>query len=143
MSIRLYRAWAVEHARAWGWTASISRSLRWASGFWRWPASRAHSRQTDTDRLGDLGKDDRALMVEPHVTNGRVKIAQIRLRQADGCFTARCLNHLLSQTTGFRIFDKQAAKRADDLVDCLVYATLRCLGDGRAGRWDKLKKRAA
>lgn len=88
-----------------------------------------------------LGKDDRALMVEPHVTNGRVKIARSAYDKRM-MFHGALFNHLLSQTTGFRIFDKQAGKRADDLVDCLIYATIRCLGDGRAGRWDKLKRAA-
>jgi hypothetical protein len=46
----------------------------------------------------------------------------------------------LAQVSGFRLFDKQASKRADDLADAFMYAVLRCLGDGRAGRWDRLMR---
>jgi hypothetical protein len=46
----------------------------------------------------------------------------------------------VAQLTGFRLFDRKAGKRADDLSDAAVYAVLRCLGDGRAGRWEKLKR---
>jgi hypothetical protein len=52
-------------------------------------------------------------------------------------------NHAVAQIVGFKIFDKKSSKRADDLADCFMYAVLRCLGDGRAGRWDRLKKAAA
>jgi hypothetical protein len=48
-------------------------------------------------------------------------------------------NHALAQITGFRTFDKKAAKRADDLCDAFVYAALRCLGDGRERQWDRLR----
>ena len=51
-------------------------------------------------------------------------------------------NHLVAQLTGFRLFDLKTGKRADDLSDAAIYAVLRCLGDGRAGRWDRLKRLA-
>ncbi len=85
------------------------------------------------------GKDQRALMIEPHVGAGRVKFAKTaytKQMEYKGAF----YNHALSQITGFRLFDRKAAKRADDLADAFMYAVLRCLGDGRAGRWDRLKK---
>jgi hypothetical protein len=43
-------------------------------------------------------------------------------------------NHPLGQITGFRVFDRQASKRADDLADAFMYAVLRCLAT--AGRVD-------
>jgi hypothetical protein len=64
-----------------------------------------------------------------------------QVRQANDV-SPRVFNHLLSQTTGFRTFDKDGDKRADGLVACLVYATLGGPGDGRAGHWDKLKRAA-
>ena len=50
-------------------------------------------------------------------------------------------NHALAQITQFRAFDKKATKRADDLADAFMYAVLRCLGDGRARRWDNTNTR--
>jgi hypothetical protein len=67
------------------------------------------------------------------------KIRQACLRQAHGV-PQRGLYHALAQVSGFRLFDKQASKRADDLADAFMYAVLRCLGDGRAGRWDRLMR---
>jgi hypothetical protein len=49
-------------------------------------------------------------------------------------------NHAVPQITNFRVFDKQAAKRPDDIANSFTYAVLRCLGDGRTGRWDRLKR---
>jgi len=37
-------------------------------------------------------------------------------------------NHLISQVTGFRIGDPDAAKRADDLADCYMYGLIIGLG---------------
>ena len=87
----------------------------------------------------EWGKDGRALAVEPHVTNGRVRFARSAYdKRMD--YRGAAYNHALAQITSFRAFDKKASKRADDLVDCFVYAVLRCLGDGRARRWEKIKR---
>ena len=85
------------------------------------------------------GKDQRALMIEPHVSAGRVKFARTAyLKQME--YKGALFNHAVSQITGFRLFDRKASKRADDVADAFMYAVLRCLGDGRANRWDKLKR---
>ena len=89
----------------------------------------------------ELGKDGRALMAEPHILGGRVKLAKTAYDKRME-FKGAVHNHLVAQLTGFRLFDRKAGKRADDLCDAAVYAVLRCLGDGRAGRWDRLKKLA-
>jgi hypothetical protein len=87
----------------------------------------------------EWGKDGRALAVEPHVTRGRVKFARSAFdKRMD--YRGAVYNHALAQITGFRVFDRQAGRRADDLADAFMYAVLRCLGDGRAGRWDRLKR---
>ena len=87
----------------------------------------------------ELGKDGRALMVEPHVSAGRVKLSRTAYgKQME--YRGAVHNHLVAQVVGFRAFDKKAGKRADDLSDGFVYAVLRCLGDGRARRWDNLKR---
>ena len=36
-------------------------------------------------------------------------------------FKGSTRNHLITQVTGFRIGDKDAHSRADDLLDCMVY----------------------
>ena len=74
-------------------------------------------------------------MIEPR-TAGRVKFAKTAyVKQME--YKARSFNHAVSQITGFRLFDKQSAKRADDLSDCAMYAVLLRVGDGRARRQDK------
>jgi hypothetical protein len=87
----------------------------------------------------ELGKDGRALMAAPHILGGRVKLAKTAYDKRME-FKGAVHNHLVAQLTGFRLFDRKASKRADDLSDAAIYAVLRCLGDGRAGRWDRLKR---
>jgi hypothetical protein len=87
----------------------------------------------------ELGKDGRALMAEPHILGGRVKLAKTAYDKRME-FKGAVHNHLVAQLTGFRLFDRKASKRADDLSDAAIYAVLRCLGDGRTGRWDRLRK---
>ena len=86
------------------------------------------------------GKDQRALMIEPHVSAGRVKFARTAYaKQME--FKGAVYNHALSQITGFRLFDRKASKRADDLADAFMYAVLtlpgrrpsRSLGQAEAG----------
>jgi hypothetical protein len=70
------------------------------------------------------GKDLRALAAERFINGGMVKLtapACDRISRLKG--VAR--NHLLAQVAGFRVNDKEAWKRSDDLTDALVYAALR------------------
>jgi hypothetical protein len=90
----------------------------------------------------ELGKDGRALMAEPHIREGRVKLAKAAYDKRME-FKGAVHNHLVSQLTGFRLFDRKSGKRADDLCDAAIYAVLRCLGDGRTGRWDRLRRAAS
>lgn len=79
-------------------------------------------------RLTALGKDERALSVSGYHYRGEVKIA----RQAYDkvfMFKGATRNHLISQVTSFRIGDKDAAKRADDLLDAYCYGIALALGD--------------
>jgi hypothetical protein len=74
-------------------------------------------------KLVARGKDLRALAAERFINGGQVRLTQAacdRISRLKG--VAR--NHLLAQTAGFRVADKDAWKRSDDLVDALVYATL-------------------
>jgi hypothetical protein len=83
-----------------------------------------------------LGKDNRALAAEPHVTAGLVKIAK---RTNYRGVTA---NHLVRQVTGFKTFDKDSYRREDDLLDAAVYSILLSLGDGLKSRWASFGKAA-
>jgi hypothetical protein len=69
------------------------------------------------------GKDLRALAAERFINGGQVRLteaARDRVSKLKGVSR----NHLLAQTAGFRIADRDAWKRADDLVDALVYGVL-------------------
>jgi hypothetical protein len=74
-------------------------------------------------RLVARGKDLRALAAERFVNGGQVKLMQAavdRVSRLKGVGR----NHLLAQCAGFRIADRDAWKRSDDLVDALVYSVL-------------------
>jgi hypothetical protein len=86
-----------------------------------------------------MGKDARALMVEPHSTGGRLKIGKSAFAKRTS-YRGAVANHLVRQVTGFRAFDKDAYKREDDLFDAAVYSVLVSLGDGTEMRWSKLKR---
>jgi hypothetical protein len=88
-----------------------------------------------------LGKDGRALAVEPHATKGRLKIGRTALDKRMN-YRGVVANHLVRQVTGFRAFDKDSHKREDDLFDAAMYAALVSIGDGVAMRWSKLKRQA-
>jgi hypothetical protein len=86
-----------------------------------------------------LGKDGRALAVEPHTTDGRVKLSRSALDKRTN-YRGVVANHLVRQVTGFRAFDKDAYRREDDLFDAAMYAVLVSLGDGTEARWSELKR---
>jgi hypothetical protein len=88
-----------------------------------------------------LGKDGRALAVEPHATQGRLKIGRTALDKRMS-YRGVAANHLLRQITGFRAFDKDASRREDDLFDAAMYAALTAIGNGTEARWSRLKRRA-
>jgi hypothetical protein len=74
------------------------------------------------------GKDLRALSVEKYINGGQVRLT------APACEKVSKLkgiarNHLLAQVAGFHIADKEAWRRADDLVDALVYAVIKAYAD--------------
>jgi len=79
-------------------------------------------------KLTQKGKDERALIAGGPAFRGDCKISQ-------PCFDktmewrGRTLNHLLQQVTGFRIGDKDAYKRADDLLDTACYSIITACTD--------------
>lgn len=78
--------------------------------------------------LTSAGKDARAINASGPVHRGEVKISERAMRK-DATFKDTTMNHFVSQVTGFRIGDKMAATRADDLLDCFVYMIAVSLGD--------------
>jgi hypothetical protein len=69
------------------------------------------------------GKDLRALAAERFINGGRVRLTAQAANKVSKLKGVQ-RNHLLAQTAGFHIADKDAWKRSDDLVDALVYAAL-------------------
>lgn len=87
-----------------------------------WPAQGIDS------KLTSVGKDERAISVSGYVYRKMVKIGQDAFDRVV-TYKGTTRNHLISQVTGFRIGDKDAAKRADDLLDGFTYGTALALGD--------------
>lgn len=71
-------------------------------------------------QLTAFGKDERAISVSGIFHQGQVKISQYAFDKVIN-FKGATRNHLLTEVTTFRIGDKEAYKRADDLLDCFTY----------------------
>lgn len=78
--------------------------------------------------LTSVGKDERAISVSGYFHQEKVKISQFAFDKVV-TFKGVTRNHLLSQVTSFRIGDKDAYKRADDLLDTFVYGIAVGVGD--------------
>jgi hypothetical protein len=81
----------------------------------------------DTE-LTAKGKDERAIAVSGFHHEGLCKISQVAYDRTV-MWHEQEMNHFLSQVTGFRIGDKEGAKRADDLVDTYMYGLSIGLGN--------------
>jgi len=77
-----------------------------------------------------LGKDGRAINAGDAVHQGLVKFSDVAFHQHMP-FKEDDMNHMWQQVTGFRIGDKNAATRSDDLLDTFCYAVAITLGDSR------------
>ncbi len=69
------------------------------------------------------GKDIRALGCEPLINGGQVRLIKDAYERASTLKGQR-LNHLTAQLSSFRVGDKLAAKRPDDLLDCVTYGCI-------------------
>lgn len=87
-----------------------------------WPAHAIES------GLTALGKDERAISVSGYVYRGMCKISRFAYDKTT-TYKETTRNHLLGQVVGFRVGDKDAAKRADDLADCFMYGLAIALGN--------------
>lgn len=79
-------------------------------------------------RLTALGKDERALSISGYHYRGECKISR-EAYDKTVTFKGATRNHLVSQVTSYRIGDKDAARRADDLADTYSYGISIALGD--------------
>lgn len=87
-----------------------------------WPA---HGIKTE---LTAKGKDGRALNAVGYVHRGWIKLSQHAFDK-NVAYKGAIRNHLISQVCSFRFGDKDAATRADDLLDCATYSVSIALGD--------------
>lgn len=85
----------------------------------------AHPIESD---LTSLGKDGRAISVSGYVYREMVKICQFAFDKVTN-HKGITRNHFLSQLAGFKVGDKEAHKRADDLTDCFTYGIAIALGN--------------
>lgn len=89
---------------------------------------RGWAAQAIDSKLTSIGKDARAISVSGYVYQGKVKISNEAFDKLVK-FKKQLLNHLLTQITTFKIGDKQAHKRADDLLDSFCYGIAIGLGN--------------
>lgn len=80
--------------------------------------------------LTSAGKDARAINASGPVYQGRVKYSDHAFRKGLS-FKGAYRNHLTAQINGFRIGDKDASKRADDLLDTFTYSVAITLGNNK------------
>lgn len=81
-------------------------------------------------KFTSIGKDERALAVSSHHHQGLCKITEHAYNKTV-MYKGSMRNHLLSQIGAFRLGDKDAYKRADDLLDCFTYALALALGSAK------------
>jgi len=86
-----------------------------------WPA------QPIAGDITAVGKDGRAVNASGPVYRGEVKISGLAYDKVAE-YKGQTRNHLMSQVTGYRLGDKDAAKRADDLFDAFAYGVIIGLG---------------
>lgn len=79
-------------------------------------------------KLTSAGKDGRALNASGPVFRGEVKFSRVAYDKNDVSFKDVTRNHLVSQVVGFRLGDKDAARRSDDLLDTFTYAVAVACG---------------
>lgn len=78
--------------------------------------------------LTAAGKDERAISVSSYHYRGMVKLTATAHNKTV-TYKRETRNHLLTQVTGFKVGDKDAYKRADDLLDCYCYGVAIALGN--------------
>lgn len=72
-------------------------------------------------KLTNAGKDERAISVSGYFHQEKLKISSFALNKTVS-FKGATRNHLVTQLASFRLGDKEAFRRADDLLDACVYS---------------------
>lgn len=91
-------------------------------------ANRGWAAQPIDSKLTGVGKDGRAISVSGYVYQGLVKFSELAWNKTK-MFKGFEKNHLASQVLTFTIGDKNAATRADDLLDAFCYGVAIALGN--------------
>ncbi|MES2048868.1 MAG: hypothetical protein V4447_10735 [Pseudomonadota bacterium] len=73
--------------------------------------------------ITSIGKDGRAINASGPVHRGEVKISALAYDKVTE-YKKQTRNHLTHQVCGYRLGDKDAAKRADDLFDTFTYGVI-------------------
>jgi hypothetical protein len=79
--------------------------------------------------ITDKGKDGRALGISGHYHQNKIKIHEVAWNRTKN-YKGEEKNHLLDQIRKFYLADKEAYKRADDLLDAFVYGPACVFGIG-------------
>jgi phage terminase large subunit-like protein len=79
--------------------------------------------------ITSAGKDGRAINVSGYVHQGQVKFSRHAYDKV-AHFKNVTRNHMLTQVLSFRVGDKSAATRSDDLLDTFCYGIAISLGNG-------------
>lgn len=87
-----------------------------------WPATAIDS------KLTAVGKDERAISMSGYVYRGQVKFTKAAYDKTT-TYKGTTRNHAVAQIVGFRIADKDARKRQDDLLDTFCYGVAVSLGN--------------
>ena len=72
-------------------------------------------------KMTQAGKDERAIDVSGYYHREEIKISEFAYNKTVN-FKGSTRNHLLNQLASFRIGDKEAYRRADDLLDAVIYS---------------------
>ena len=78
--------------------------------------------------LTSMGKDERALNVSSYHYRGWCKISEAAFTKVT-TYNRRTMNHFTEQVNSFRMADKDASKREDDLTDAYIYGLSISLGN--------------
>ncbi|HGU6442214.1 TPA: terminase family protein [Citrobacter amalonaticus] len=90
-----------------------------------WPVNKIES------SLTSKGKDERAIMASGYHYRGLAKISRYAYEKT-AVFKGETANHLHKQVSRFHLADKNAHKRADDLLDDYTYGLIIAFGSGDA-----------
>lgn len=91
-------------------------------------ALRGYPAEALPSELTSAGKDARAINASSPVWCGHVKISHVAYEKVT-TFKETTRNHFMSQVSSFKVGDKDAAKRSDDLLDTFCYAVAITCGD--------------